>query len=881
MTLPARKRTYSNAPVLLAGFVLLAVVVALPVLFAARERSFSAEVQNALAAESCLADLFSTMREGENGSRGDLIANSAISHHTYAQSVEMAPKELATLDRLLGNTPLAGELARVHELVAQKRAQLAQTMAYLDQGNRAAAAALITTDLNLRTMVDLRDLTARMRGQVAFIAQHARAEQERDARLLELVTSGAVLLTVLLASFAVRESRRRTHQLRAAEANLLVANEALERKVAERTATLRTSEARFRSLAETIPSLVYMADETGHLIYVNPSTTAYTGVPESAVLGASRFSSVHPQDRAACLEAWERCVTAGLPFEIEGRLRRHDGVYRWFIDRAVPLRDDRGKAIAWIGNATDIDDRKAAEAAMADANAELERRVAERSAELDRIYRLSADILAVGGFDGAFLAVSPAWERITGWPAAALTRQPTTDFLHPDDVAATVAAFKSVLAGRPGAVVNRYRRADGGWCWLAWRGVAQHDPDRVYYVARDITAEREREEQLRQSQKMEVVGQLTGGVAHDFNNLLTIILGSLELLQRGLGDAEPKLIRRVEASIEAGRRAAALTHRLLAFSRRQPLAPKPLNVHRLLAGMSDMLHRTLGETIAVEFVSAAGLWPALADANQLENAVLNLAVNARDAMPGGGHLSIETQTIFLDETYAGKHADVQAGQYVLIAVTDTGLGMSPETQAKVFEPFFTTKAPGQGTGLGLAQVYGFVKQSGGHVSIYSEPGEGTTVKLYLPRAAQDEAAIQLAEPAAAASASGETVLVVEDEPGVRNFSAEVLAELGYRVVAVGSGQEALALLARSPPIDLLFTDVVLGTGLNGRELADEVQRRYPGTPVLFTTGYTRNAIIHHGRLDDGIHFIGKPFTASALAARVSVLLARQRAGIAK
>jgi PAS domain S-box-containing protein len=585
------------------------------------------------------------------------------------------------------------------------------------------------------------------------------------------------------------------------------------------------------------------------------------------------FQSVHPEDQATCLSRWHDSLNAGENYEMEFRLRRHDGVYRWFLDRAVALRNPDGNIAAWIGTSTDIDDRKAAEAAMADANTLLEQRVAERAAELDRIFKISSDILTVGTFERRFISVSPAWERITGHPVREALERSYLEFIHPEDLSPTLEMLEKLKIGQSISVVNRFRRADGGWCWLSWRAVASPEQQLIYSVARDITTEREREEQLRQSQKMEVVGQLTGGVAHDFNNLLTIIMGSLELLQNGLAGAEPRLIRRAEAAMEGARRAAALTHRLLAFSRRQPLEPKLVDVNRLLSGMSDMLHRTLDETIAVKLVCAAGLWSTMADANQLENAILNLAVNARDAMPGGGNLCIETQNTYLDESYA-TNADIETGQYVMVAVSDTGVGMTPDIRSKVFEPFFTTKPPGQGTGLGLAQVYGFIKQSGGHCSIYSEPGEGTTVKIYLPRLAgtPDFPGVPTLSTAAPQQGQGQTVLVVEDEPGVRSFSTEVLADLGYHVLSAESGHDALRLCEAKPAIHLLFTDVVLGGGLNGRQLAEEIGRVHPGIIVLFTTGYTRNAIVHHGRLDEGVHFIGKPFTAAALAAKVTKLL---------
>lgn len=395
-------------------------------------------------------------------------------------------------------------------------------------------------------------------------------------------------------------------------------------------------------------------------------------------------------------------------------------------------------------------------------------------------------------------------------------------------------------------------------------------------------AEREKAEAaLRQSQKMEAIGQLTGGVAHDFNNLLQIITGSLGSLRRrsvrwNLAPAVTRDFDRfLDGAEEGSRRAAALTRQLLAFSRRQPLQPEAIDANRLVARMTSLLTRTLGETISVETVLASGLWRVLTDPNQLESAILNLAVNARDAMPRGGKLTIETANAHLDEGYVEPYEQLKAGQYVMIAVTDNGTGMDTATLAQAFEPFFTTKAGGHGTGLGLSQVYGFIKQSGGHTKIYSEPGQGTTVKMYLPRAqveqhaAEDQAAA--AEPQVA-PAGGETILVVEDEEKVRAASVEMLEELGYRVLEASDGPSALKLLDGKPVIDLLFTDVVLPSGMNGKQLADEIRRDMPTVKVLYTTGYARNAIVHHGRLDPGVELITKPFGHAQLAAKVRAVL---------
>ena len=391
--------------------------------------------------------------------------------------------------------------------------------------------------------------------------------------------------------------------------------------------------------------------------------------------------------------------------------------------------------------------------------------------------------------------------------------------------------------------------------------------------AREAMAQREAAEaQLRQAQKMEALGQLTSGIAHDFNNLLTAISGNVELLARRVRERDPELQRLVGAAMRGVDRAATLTQRLLAFARRQPLDPKPLDANRLIAGMSDLLRRTLGEDLEAETVLAGGLWLVFADANQLEHSLLNLAINARDAMARGGKLTVETANTFLDETYAATREEVAAGQYVVISVSDTGSGMSAEVRDKAFEPFFTTKETGQGTGLGLSQVYGFIKQSGGHCAIYSEPGQGTTVRLYLPRhLGQVDTATEPVLPRAAAS-RGEAILLVEDDADVRTFASDLLHELGYDVVAAETGVEGLGLLGEHPEVRLLFTDVALPGGMTGRQLADEAVRRRPGLKVLYMTGYARNAIVHQGRLDPGVELIVKPFTSAALASRIRHLL---------
>jgi signal transduction histidine kinase/CheY-like chemotaxis protein len=390
-------------------------------------------------------------------------------------------------------------------------------------------------------------------------------------------------------------------------------------------------------------------------------------------------------------------------------------------------------------------------------------------------------------------------------------------------------------------------------------------------VAERTNALTEAHEALRQAQKMEAVGQLTGGIAHDFNNLLTGITGSLDIVQRRIASGRTSEAERfIAAAVTSANRAAALTHRLLAFSRRQPLDPKPVHANQLVSAMEDLLRRTIGESIQMEVVTAGGLWTTHCDPHQLENALLNLCINARDAMPDGGKLTIETANAHLDSAYAAKARDVRPGQYVCICVSDTGTGMSRDTVERVFEPFFTTKPIGQGTGLGLSMVYGFARQSDGYAKVYSEVGQGTTVKIYLPRYRGEAVEAEHLEPASdilLPSQDGEVVLVVEDEAAVRNLVVEVLHELGYRPLEAGDGPSALELLEGSPRIDLLVTDVGL-PGLNGRQLADAARQRRPGLKVLFMTGYAANAALNGGFLDHGMEMITKPFAIDALAQRI-------------
>ena len=383
------------------------------------------------------------------------------------------------------------------------------------------------------------------------------------------------------------------------------------------------------------------------------------------------------------------------------------------------------------------------------------------------------------------------------------------------------------------------------------------------------------EAQLRQAQKMEAIGRLTGGVAHDFNNVLQVIAGNLQLLNRDMS-GNMRAAQRLQTALAALDRGARLASQLLAFARRQPLAPKVVNLGRLLRGLDDMLRRALGEGIQVETIVAGGLWNTFVDIAQVENAILNLAINARDAMEGSGKLTIEAGNAFLDDDYAARHAEVTPGQYVMLAVSDTGCGIPPELLERVFEPFFTTKPEGQGTGLGLSMVYGFVKQSGGHVKIYSEPGQGTAVRLYLPRSRARRRSRGERRQRSCVTGGTETVLVVEDDEGVRATVVDMLTDLGYRVLKAKDAESALAIVESGVSIDLLFTDVVMPGALRSPELARRTRERLPSVAVLFTSGYTENAIVHGGRLDEGIDLLSKPYSREALARKIRHVLRNQQ-----
>ncbi len=574
---------------------------------------------------------------------------------------------------------------------------------------------------------------------------------------------GPALFAMLAALSLVWLALRASHAVRMAEDDLIAAR----REARDKGRALDASNARYRYVVENLSQLIWTARADGSVVFSNTRWLAYTGQSLQETTGLGWSEAVHPDDYERVLAHWRGAVAGQHAYDLEYRLRRHDGAYRWFKVVGLPMLDGEGEDL-WIGSNTDIQEIVDAREVVTRSRQELERLVVERTA--------------------------------------------------------------SLMAA---------------------------------------------EEQLRQSQKMEAVGQLTGGIAHDFNNLLAGITGSLDLLQsrtaKGRYDDVPRFI---SAAQNAASRAASLTHRLLAFSRRQTLVPKPTNINRLVSGMEEMVRRTVGPAIDVEIVAAGGLWNTLIDAGQLENALLNLCINARDAMPAGGKLTVETANRWFDGR-GGRERDLPAGQYVSLCVSDNGTGMPPEVVERAFDPFFTTKPIGAGTGLGLSMIFGFVQQSGGQARIYSEVGQGTNVCLYLPRehGAAEAPDAQTADRAMARAEHGERVLVVDDEPTVRMFVAEILEDLGYQSLEAIDGAAGLRILQSNVAIDLLITDVGLPGGMNGRQMADAARTARPDLKVLFITGYAENAVLSHGHLDPGMHVITKPFAMDALANRIKTLLA--------
>ena len=654
-----------------------------------------------------------------------------------------------------------------------------------------------------------------------------------------------------------------TLELAGQPAVLVVARDITQQSQTE--ARLREIEQRFLSLVQNAPFVTYVKDTEGRYLFYNRESERVFHLGVKHYFGKTIRDVYDPTYAAAIVAMDEKVVATGEPMLMEVRMPP-DVEYEWALLVKFPIRDETGKIVGIGGFDIDRTKQKRAELALADSEAQ--RRISEQRNQ--HIVDLVQEGIWIH-VDGALQFANPAAVRLFGAKSAEeLIGREVFSLIHPEDRQRALERTRDVKERNKAVAPTEMRvlGVDGKTRIGELQGVPFMQDGRLHIISsgRDVTSQRDAEARLHQIQKMDAVGQLTGGVAHDFNNLLTVIIGALDLDPK---QVPAELRPAIEQALRAAERGAALTHRLLAFSRQQTLMAQKVDLNRLIRDMDELVRRTLGEHVEIELKLAADLWPALADSGQVENSLLNLAINARDAMPEGGKLTIETTNIHLDEDYAASNAEVATGDYVMLAVTDTGTGMPPDVLAHVFEPFFTTKEVGKGTGLGLSMIYGFAKQSGGHAKIYSEVGHGTTVRLYLPRLSS---ATTTAEPSAAAMAprkgGGETILVVEDNPDVRRLVLRQLRDLGYAVIEAANGPQALQILDGDAAIDLLFTDVVMPGGMTGRQLAEAAKGRRPNLRTLFTSGYTEDSILRLGKLDPGVRLLSKPYRKHELATRI-------------
>jgi PAS domain S-box-containing protein len=627
---------------------------------------------------------------------------------------------------------------------------------------------------------------------------------------------------------------------------------------------------------------IYMVDRDGRVATWNSGAARLEGYKSEEIIGQSFAKFFTPEDQARGLPETALATAAHTGrFESEGWRLRRDGTLFWALAVIEAVRDRDGQLIGFAEVTRDMTERRLEQQRLLESESRFRHLV---HAVIDyAIFQLDKD--------GAVVTWNAGAERIKGYTADQIIGHHFSRFYTEEDRLAGVPERALAIADKEGRFeAEGWRvRKDGTRFWAsvvidAIRGDSG-DLTGFAKVTRDITERmeaqrilRETQKQLAASQRLEAVGQLSGGVAHDFNNLLMIILGNLETAQRAvqaLGSSATNIQRWIANAMRGAHRATALTHRLLAFSRRQPLDPKVIDLNNYLAGVADFLQRSLGETVEIEVAGAAGLWPIEVDVAQLESSLINLAINARDAMPGGGKLTVEAFNQVLDYQYCRLNPEVSPGQYVLISVSDTGRGMATDILAHAFEPFFTTKEIGQGTGLGLSQVYGFIKQSGGHVKIYSEPNHGTTVKMYFPRCGEQANRVE-DDSGMPIGVENETILVVEDDRDLRAYLIEVLRDLNYRTIGAQDAVAALGILEQPAiKIDLLLTDVVM-PGMNGRELSTRARELRPKLKVLFMSGYSRNAVVHQGRVDLDVQLIQKPISLQDLSVRLRDMLDRRR-----
>jgi PAS domain S-box-containing protein len=636
---------------------------------------------------------------------------------------------------------------------------------------------------------------------------------------------------------------------------------ALRRESASEQQRHRERERLFSSVVESSNDAIITKALDGTITGWNPAAERLFGYSAVEAIGEHIDLIVPPEGLAELRDILARVGRGEKIAHYETTRKRRDGKLVNVSLSISPLHSISGEIIGASKIARDITESKRTQAALTQ---EIEER--------QRIFETSQDLILVTDTTGTFVQVSPSSMAILGIRPEEMIGHSATEFIHPDDLESTRQEMR--LARRGYLMRNfetRYIHKDGHAVNLSWMGSWSEPVRRHFFVGRDLTEKQTAEAQLRQAQKMDAVGQLTGGIAHDFNNILTVITGTIGILSDAVAN-DPQMSAIAKMIDDAAERGASLTKHLLAFARRQPLQPREVDVNTLVVETIKLLRPTLGEQIQINPQLAQDAWPGLVDPNQLTTAILNLSINARDAMPSGGKLVIETGNVYLDEGYAAMNRDVPVGNYVMVAVSDTGTGISPENLERVFDPFFTTKEVGKGTGLGLSMVFGFVKQSNGHIKIYSEVGHGTTVKIYLPRATglSDTPVESLAS--MSIEGGNETILVVEDDALVRRYVITQIQSLGYKTLEASRASEALEIIDGPEPIDLLFTDVIMPGSMNGRHLVDAAVVRRPGLKTLFTSGYTENAIVHHGRLDTGVLLLAKPYRKSDLARMIRLAL---------
>jgi len=850
------------------GFALLIAALATIMAMSLRDGEADAWVVHTLNTSAASGALFSTIQDAEASVRAYLLGRNPSELAHYDAAREALPAAEARLRALTqGNPAQTARLDALAPLIEQRLAEFATVTAIARSGDQQAVADRMRQGAEAMIMAEIRARLAVFdRAEASMLAEREIAASDARRQVL-FGSSGALLLALLLGGFTTVLCQRQARALRDANAQLAGT-------VSDRTGALRDSETRFHQVFHDSPiGLTIATAETQRIVAANPAFCRMFGYTEGELFGRIGHDFAHPDDPGIAVPVTDDPHPDWRP--TERRYITKSGAVLFARSSVVPLALPGEREPLILGTTEDITREKATAAALRDSETRM--RLAVDAAGLG-VWEKDTQRLAVR-LDARAAALTcgalPAdvWldfngPELAGWRA----------LIHPDDAATHTATTRALLEGSGDMLTDEYRvrRADGNWAWIAtFSTIAERDPDtgrplRVLTVGHNVTQRKDTELELRHAQRLEAIGQLTGGVAHDFNNLLGAILGHTEFLLDRLAERSEEREFATEI-LDCALNGAALTQRLLAFARRQPLQPAVIDLNEYVPVQVSLLQRTLGEIVTVEVALGPGLWLTLADPSQIVDVLLNLAINARDAMPHGGKLTIGTANAVLDAAYCARHREAMPGEYVVLSVTDTGTGMPPEVLARAMEPFFTTKPPGKGSGLGLSTIYGFARQSGGYLGIDSEPGEGTSVRLYLPRTKADRTGATAPKARIQPLPRGkETILVVDDNDNMRATAARNLSALGYRVRLAADGPAALAIVRAGEHINLLFTDLVMPNGLSGYQLAEAAQALQPGLPVLFTTGFAAEDDAEAGVMDPGA--LRKPYRRRELAERIRAIL---------